>query len=289
MALSGCKLLSLWHYRPHSIFFLAGLVDALSHHPRQLLSLPLVHIAPGQTASLTLFNPVTTWVFDEHTNESRSRNNPWLGQSLTGQATAVFNRGKAWFTRLITMTSQIHDAAREALLALISGYEAGYRKQNPENPISEELSSAFRQAIVTSFSSLNILTDKLDLMDEAFDAFPIYKSLQEYGFDLMMINFLAHDSKRLDENYLESPEWEQIESQTIDRGTELLNILLYLAEGKGNEVAPGIQDFLYEYLLVDDDLYQDEFFIYEPLIKNQQNTDAEPQELASIASKVKQE
>ena len=44
----------------------------------------------------------------------------------------------------------------------------------------------------------------------------------------LLINFLNEDIRKLEEDYLDSPEWEKIEESTIDRGTELLNLLLYL-------------------------------------------------------------
>jgi dihydroorotase len=37
------------------------------------------------------------WEFNEKENHSKSKNSPWLGQTLTGKAVAVFNNGKHWF------------------------------------------------------------------------------------------------------------------------------------------------------------------------------------------------
>ncbi len=110
---------------------------------------------------------------------------------------------------------------------------------------------------------------KVDQLDQVFDDNPAFESLREVVFDLLMINFFAEDTKKLDEDYLDSPEWEKIEEQTIDRGTELLNVLLYLGECKDEDIEPGLDDFLKEFLLVDEDEFQDEHHIYEDIIANQ--------------------
>src|SRR6185437_4620874 len=81
--------------------------------------------------------------------------------------------------------------------------------------------------------------------------------------------FFSADVKKLEEDYLDSPEWEAIEEQTLDRGTELLNLLLYLNECEDEDIEPELEDYLKEFLLVDEDEFQDEHRIYEPVIVNQ--------------------
>ena len=72
------------------------LVEKVTVNPRQLLGLPISSIDPDQPANLTLFNPEKTWVLDEKTNLSKSRNSPWFGKELKGKTAAVFNNGKFW-------------------------------------------------------------------------------------------------------------------------------------------------------------------------------------------------
>src|SRR5690606_40187841 len=60
-----------------------------------------------------------------------------------------------------------------------------------------------------------------------------------------------------------------IEEETIDRGSEMLNILLYLRECADDDIEPSLEDFLKEFLLVEEDEFQDEYRIYEKLIANQ--------------------
>jgi len=119
------------------------------------------------------------------------------------------------------------------------------------------------------FSSDDDFLTKVDLLDELFDNNPQVEELREVFFDLLMINFFSEDVKKLEDDYLETPEWEGIEEETLDRGTELLNLLLYLNECEDEDIDPELEDYLKEFLLVDEDEFQDEYRIYEPVIANQ--------------------
>jgi hypothetical protein len=96
-----------------------------------------------------------------------------------------------------------------------------------------------------------------------------------------MINFFASDVNKLEEDYLETEEWADIEDETIDRGTELLNLLLYINECHDEEIKPELGDFLTEFLLVEEDEFQDEFHIYEGLISNQQLVESSIEDICS--------
>jgi hypothetical protein len=119
------------------------------------------------------------------------------------------------------------------------------------------------------FTSDEDFLSKADLLDAVFDEHPQLEELREVFFDLLMINFFSEDVKKLEDDYLETPEWEDIEEQTLDRGTELLNVLLYLNECEDEDIDPELEDYLKEFLLVDEDEFQDEYRIYEPVIANQ--------------------
>jgi hypothetical protein len=102
-------------------------------------------------------------------------------------------------------------------------------------------------------------------------------------FDLLLVNFFSADVKKLEEDYLDTPEWEAIEEETLDRGTELLNLLLYLNECEDEDIEPGLEDYLKEFLLVDEDEFQDEYRIYEPVIANQILMESPVAEIAKVA------
>ncbi len=105
-------------------------------------------------------------------------------------------------------------------------------------------------------------------------------------FDLLLINFFTEDVKKLEEDYLDSKEWEDIEEKTLDRGTEILNLLLYLKECEDERIAPELSDYLNEFLLVDDDEFQDEHRIYEDVIANQILVESSYEEIAGVADQL---
>ena len=136
------------------------------------------------------------------------------------------------------------------------------------------------------FTSDEDFLTKVGMLDEVFDDYPQLESLREVFFDLLMINFFSADVKKLEEDYLETPEWEAIEEQTLDRGTELLNLLLYLNECEDEDIEPELEDYLKEFLLVDEDEFQDEYRIYEPVISNQILMESPVDEINKVAFKL---
>lgn len=155
--------------------------------------------------------------------------------------------------------------------------------------ISNESISDFSKRITDVFNLDASFTEKVALMDEAFDDEPKVDFLREVFFDLLMINFFAEDVMKLEEDYLDSKEWEEIEEDTIDRGTELLNVLLYIRECHDEDIEPELEDFLKEFLLVEEDEFQDEHRIYEDIIANQILMEAGIEEIAIASDQLDEE
>ena len=149
--------------------------------------------------------------------------------------------------------------------------------------IIEHDSSSFYIKLKTIFEREAAYMDKVAGMDEVFDERPAYDELREITFDLLLINFFTEDVQKLEEDYLDSEEWEDIEEETIDRGTELLNVLLYIKECEDEDMEPELGDFLREFLLVDEDEFQDEHRIYEDVIANQILVESSLDEIARVA------
>lgn len=145
-------------------------------------------------------------------------------------------------------------------------------------------SIAIEQRLVEVFGKDMNFLEKVAEFDEVFDEHPKFEELREVYFDLLMINFFTSDVNKLEEDYLESREWENIEEETIERGTELLNLLLYINECHDEEIKPGLEDFLKEFLLVEEDEFQDEFHIYEDLISNQQLAESSVEDICNNAN-----
>jgi hypothetical protein len=145
---------------------------------------------------------------------------------------------------------------------------------------------SFSKALTDVFNLDRPYLDKVDALDSVFDDQSVFEPLRELFFDLLLINFLNEDIRKLEEDYLDSPEWEKIEESTIDRGTELLNLLLYLQECQDEAIEPELGDFLREFLLVDEDEFQDEHRIYEEVIANQILVESDLKEVARVTAEI---
>jgi len=152
--------------------------------------------------------------------------------------------------------------------------------------VSGNDSVKLEESLVEVFSKDLGFLEKVEEFDEVFDEHPIFDELREVYFDLLMINFFASDIKKLEEDYLETDEWADIEEETIERGTELLNLLLYINECHDEGLVPELGDFLKEFLLVEEDEFQDEFHIYEDLISNQQLVESSVEDICSHAGMI---
>lgn len=167
----------------------------------------------------------------------------------------------------------------KALLECIFQY-TGENKDTGENQGKTE---RLAKDLVEVFESHAPFPEKVAGLDALVDNQPHLDELREVLFDLLLLNFFADDVSRLESDYMESEEWADIEDQTLDRGTELLNLLLYLAECADEDIDPDLDDYLREFLLVDEDEFQDEHHIYEPVISRQILVESSYEEIANAA------
>lgn len=127
------------------------------------------------------------------------------------------------------------------------------------------------EALAELFTSNEDFLLQVEKFDEIISANPETQILEEYAFDLLMAHHLEKNQQN--EDYFDSKDWQDIEDKTIERGTELLNILLYINESQDADAPISLEDFLYEFLLVDEDEFQDEHRIYEDLISHEEITE----------------
>lgn len=72
------------------------IVEKLTTNPRSILRQPTLQIEEGAEANLTFFNPAEEWKFDR--SYSKSKNTPFLGETLPGKVVGVMNQGVTrWF------------------------------------------------------------------------------------------------------------------------------------------------------------------------------------------------
>ncbi len=177
------------------------------------------------------------------------------------------------------MDTNVHDA----LLAAFAGYQAGTNDELVEEITLEPAAAQFHATLEQIFDKPEDFMAKLSQVDDLFDSQSEFEDIREFVFDLLMINFFTTDAARFEDDYLESPEWQQIEDDTIDRGTEILNVFLYLRECREEEIEPSLSDYLNEFLLVEDEEFQDEHEIYEDVIAHQGLMDTGYGEIADAA------
>lgn len=73
---------------------LQQLIEKLVINPRQILNLDIPEIKEGQIANLTIFNTDQEWTYSKNEVRSKSKNSPYLGETMTGRALAVYNKNR---------------------------------------------------------------------------------------------------------------------------------------------------------------------------------------------------
>ncbi|MCU0396640.1 MAG: dihydroorotase [Cyclobacteriaceae bacterium] len=76
----------------------SSLLEKVTSAPRKVLGLQVPFIDVNQKANLTLLDPSRTWILDEKTNLSKSKNSPWYGKTITGKVIATLNNSRHWFS-----------------------------------------------------------------------------------------------------------------------------------------------------------------------------------------------
>src|SRR3546814_925608 len=183
------------------------------------------------------------------------------------------------------MDKKIEGSLRGIIAGIAVG-KAGHLEESIQP--GPELLTFYSQLKEVFDRKVDFLT-KLHAFDDLFEQQSIFAPQQELLFDLLLVNFFARDAEGFGEDYLEIPEWEAIEDKTVHRGTELLNILLYLRECHDNMIQPTLDDFLKEFLLVEEDEFQDEHEVYESVIDGQMLVESSYEQIAEAARDVRED
>ncbi len=171
-----------------------------------------------------------------------------------------------------------HNIISQSISGFVRGYEAARRLKAltssseafPEvsehllAPLSEDLLQ-WHDSMVRLINQTEISFDeRLKQSDELAKQLEDPEFVQELNFDWLMAAYLSEEDK--DEDYLESDEFEKLELRHEMRGTELINIMIYLEECDENEVDPSYADFVHEFLITDDEDVQEDIAIYEDFL-----------------------
>jgi dihydroorotase len=73
---------------------LADMVAKFTVNPARLLNLNKGTLSVGADADVTVFDPGQEWIFQREDSASKSRNSPFFGWKLKGQAVATIVAGK---------------------------------------------------------------------------------------------------------------------------------------------------------------------------------------------------
>jgi len=76
---------------------LEEIVEKISTNPRLIALKEELKIEEGQVANITLFNPDIEWEVTKSDIKSKSRNTPFVGETLKGKALAVYNNNQFIF------------------------------------------------------------------------------------------------------------------------------------------------------------------------------------------------
>jgi hypothetical protein len=173
----------------------------------------------------------------------------------------------------------IHQPNQMAVLASLKSLLSNY---NPEKAATAEKAIT---SIITDCDENFLVRAKL--IENWVESNTIFEPFADVLFDLLLVHFLSAETHV--EDYFDSPEWEHIEQKTLDMGSEMLNLFLYIGEANENEVEIGLEDFLTEFLLVEEDEFQNEYRIYESLIINQDLMDADLSSIRKLKESVKED
>lgn len=77
---------------------LIRLIELMSTAPARILGKPPATLSTGSAADVAIIDPATEWVVDGETLQSRGRNCPWIGRSLTGRVVQTLLGGRETFS-----------------------------------------------------------------------------------------------------------------------------------------------------------------------------------------------
>jgi dihydroorotase len=76
------------------VITLSRAIELLSTNPRRLMGLETIRFQTGRKANLTIIDPAREWTVREADFGSKSRNTPFMGRTLKGNALGIYHNGK---------------------------------------------------------------------------------------------------------------------------------------------------------------------------------------------------
>lgn len=80
------------------VITLSQLVEKMSCNPSIILGLDRGTLKPGSVADIAVLDPAKQWIVSEQSLSSKSKNSPWLGETMSGAAAATIVSGTVVFS-----------------------------------------------------------------------------------------------------------------------------------------------------------------------------------------------
>lgn len=169
----------------------------------------------------------------------------------------------------------------------IKGLDNEYYDQDKVKNWDKEIKTAFKE-LNAIFEKNEHIAQKIPYIDEIASKYSFLTNLNEYLIDIALIDFFAKSPNYDTEEYFESQEWLQIEDKLADRGTELLNWLLYINEAKSAQEKICLESYIEDFLLIGDEINDDQetLKLYEPLLDAQEYLAYTPLDLFLLYEKI---
>lgn len=75
------------------------IVEKLALAPRRIVGLQVPAMEVGEKANIVVFDTTKKWLFDEKANQSKGKNNPWIGRELIGKSMLVYNNNQLYINK----------------------------------------------------------------------------------------------------------------------------------------------------------------------------------------------
>lgn len=169
----------------------------------------------------------------------------------------------------------------------IKGLENELYDPNKISQWDKEIKTAYHE-LSTVFETNEHIAQKVVQIDKICEKYTFLTPLNEYLVDIGLVHFFAHSVNYHKEDYFETNEWMQIEDKLAERGTELLNWLLYIEEANTAQAEISLQSYIEDFLLIGDEMNEDQenLRLYEPLIEAENYLQETPLDLFLLYEKL---
>lgn len=184
----------------------------------------------------------------------------------------------------LAFTSELVERKPEDIL-----HELEAALPNKEDAAFRAMLSEAHEAYLDLLVSDEELSQRLKALDQLVASFGMLAPYKEYFFDLLYVAWLSVQQEEGNEDWMDTPEWQKMEDKLVERGTEMLSMLMYLQEVRDSGLKATLDDFIDGYLGDDELDFQDDLEVYEEVIANREWLDLTYVEMVRLAEEIEEE